>query len=63
VCPAFTFGPDDPTGAPANTLLERFIAGRLPFTLPIGFGCLDVRDFADGVIAPRSAAARASDIC
>jgi dihydroflavonol-4-reductase len=50
VCPAFTFGPDDPTGAPANTLLERFIAGRLPFTLPIGFGCLGVRDFADGVI-------------
>jgi dihydroflavonol-4-reductase len=50
VCPAFTFGPDDPTGAPANTLLARFIAGRLPFTLPIGFGCLDVRDFADGVI-------------
>jgi dihydroflavonol-4-reductase len=50
VCPAFTFGPDDPTGAPANTLLARFITGRLPFTLPIGFGCLDVRDFADGVI-------------
>jgi dihydroflavonol-4-reductase len=50
VCPAFTFGPDDPTGAPANKLLETLVKGRLKFTLPIGFSCLDVRDFADGMV-------------
>ena len=46
VCPAFTFGPDDPTGAPANKLLKAVISRKLRFTLPVGFGCLDVRDFA-----------------
>jgi dihydroflavonol-4-reductase len=50
VCPAFTFGPDDPVGAPANKLLKRLIGGKMPFTLPVGFGCLDVRDFANGTI-------------
>lgn len=50
VCPAFTFGPDDPVGAPANKLLRRVISGKIPFTLPVGFGCLDVRDFANGTI-------------
>jgi dihydroflavonol-4-reductase len=50
VCPSFTFGPDDPVGAPANGLLKRLAAGRLRFTLPVGFGCLDVRDFADGML-------------
>jgi dihydroflavonol-4-reductase len=51
VCPAFTFGPDDPVGAPANKLLQALISGRLRFTLPVGFGCLDVRDFALGMVA------------
>jgi len=50
VCPAFTFGPDDPTGAPANKLLQAIITRKLRFTLPVGFGCLDVRDFASGVL-------------
>jgi dihydroflavonol-4-reductase len=50
VCPAFTFGPDDPVGAPANKLLDALITGKLRFTLPVGFGCLDVRDFADGMV-------------
>jgi dihydroflavonol-4-reductase len=50
VCPAFTFGPDDPAGAPANALLESLIRGRLRFTLPVGFACTDVRDFADGMV-------------
>jgi dihydroflavonol-4-reductase len=50
VCPAFTFGPDDPVGAPANALVRRLLAGRLPFTLRVGFGCLDVRDFARGMV-------------
>jgi dihydroflavonol-4-reductase len=51
VCPSFTFGPDDPVGAPANKLLEALISKKLPFTLPVGFGCLDVRDFAAGMVA------------
>ena len=50
VCPAFTFGPDDPVGAPANKLVQSVISGKLRFTLPVGFGCLDVRDFASGVV-------------
>jgi dihydroflavonol-4-reductase len=50
VCPAFTFGPDDPTGAPANKILQSLLTRKLRFTLPIGFGCLDVRDFAQGAM-------------
>ncbi len=50
VCPSFTFGPDDPVGAPANKLLQALISGKLRFTLPVGFGCLDVRDFAQGMV-------------
>jgi dihydroflavonol-4-reductase len=50
VCPAFTMGPDDPVGAPANKLLKALACGKLHFTLPAGFGCLDVRDFADGMV-------------
>ena len=50
VCPAFTFGPDDPVGAPANKLLKALITGKLPVVLSVGFGCLDVRDFASGAI-------------
>jgi dihydroflavonol-4-reductase len=50
VCPAFTFGPDDPVGAPANKLVHSVIGKKLRFTLPIGFGALDVRDFASGVV-------------
>jgi dihydroflavonol-4-reductase len=50
VCPSFTFGPDDPVGAPANKLVQSVISGKLPFTLAVGFGCLDVRDFAAGVL-------------
>jgi dihydroflavonol-4-reductase len=50
VCPSFTFGPDDPVGAPANKLLQALVSGKLKFTLPVGFGCLDVRDFAQGMV-------------
>jgi dihydroflavonol-4-reductase len=50
VCPSFTFGPDDPVGAPANKLVNAIITRKLRFTLPVGFGCLDVRDFASGVV-------------
>ena len=50
VCPSFTFGPDDPTGAPANKLLQSIMTRKLRFTLPVGFGCLDVRDFAAGAV-------------
>jgi dihydroflavonol-4-reductase len=50
VCPSFTFGPDDPVGAPANKLLQALMAGKLPVKLKVAFGCLDVRDFADGMV-------------
>ena len=50
VCPAFTFGPDDPVGVPANKLVKALITRKMRFTLRVGFGCLDVRDFAAGVL-------------
>lgn len=50
VCPSFTLGPDDPIGAPANKLINALASGKLHFTLPAGFGCLDVRDFASGTV-------------
>jgi dihydroflavonol-4-reductase len=49
-CPSFTFGPDDPSGAPANKLLAKLMAGKVPAKLAVGFGCLDVRDFATGIV-------------
>src|SRR5687767_5728002 len=50
VCPSFTFGPDDPTGAPANTLLKRIALQKLLVRIEVGVGCLDVRDFASAVL-------------
>lgn len=50
VNPSFTMGPDDYAGAPANKLIKRLSEGRMPFSIPIGFGCLDVRDFAEGML-------------
>lgn len=50
VSPSFTMGPDDYVGAPANQLLRRIGAQRLPISIHIGFGVLDVRDFAEGMI-------------
>ena len=61
VAPAFTLGPDDPVGAPANKLVKAVINGKLPFLPPtVGFGCLDVRDFAAGALlaAERGASGR-----
>lgn len=50
VNPSLTMGPDDYVGAPANKLVQKMAAGSFPVTLPIGFGVLDVRDYADGVL-------------
>lgn len=50
VCPSFTLGPDDPVGAPANKLVGAVVSRKLRFTVPVGFGALDVRDFASGVL-------------
>ena len=50
VAPAFTLGPDDPVGAPANRLVRAVMSRKLPVTLTVGFGCLDVRDFATGAL-------------
>jgi dihydroflavonol-4-reductase len=51
VAPSFTLGPEDPVGAPANKLVKAVMNGKLPFVPPtVGFGCLDVRDFAIGAL-------------
>ena len=50
VNPSFTLGPEDFVGAPANKLVLKMSKGGFRFTAPIGFGVLDVRDYADGVL-------------
>lgn len=50
VNPSFTMGPEDYVGAPANKLLQAVSAEKLPIIFTVGFGCLDVRDFAEGMI-------------
>lgn len=50
VNPSFTMGPEDFVGAPANKLLQAVSAEKLPMTFTVGFGCLDVRDFAEGMV-------------
>ncbi|HRQ06259.1 MAG TPA: NAD-dependent epimerase/dehydratase family protein [Nitrosomonas halophila] len=58
VNPSFTLGPEDWIGAPANRLVLRMSKPGFRLTAPIGFGLLDVRDYADGVLraAERGAA-------
>jgi len=50
VNPSFTLGPDDWVGAPANKLIMRMAKPGFRLTAPIGFGMLDVRDYAEGVL-------------
>ncbi len=50
VNPSFTLGPDDWISAPANRLVMAMTKPGFRLTAPIGFGVLDVRDYADGVI-------------
>lgn len=50
VSPSFTLGPQDWIGAPANKLVMAMTKPGFRLTAPIGFGILDVRDYADGVI-------------
>lgn len=50
VNPSFTLGPEDWGGtAPANKLVMRMSKPGFRITAPIGFGVLDVRDYAEGV--------------
>ncbi|MDJ0608868.1 MAG: NAD-dependent epimerase/dehydratase family protein [Kiloniellales bacterium] len=50
VNPSFTMGPDDYVGAPANGLAVRMKSKWFRLNPPIGFGILDVRDYAAGVL-------------
>lgn len=50
VNPSFTMGPDDYAGAPANGLIDKMSKRWFCFTAPIGFGVLDVRDYAQGAL-------------
>jgi dihydroflavonol-4-reductase len=50
VNPSFTMGPEDYVGAPANALVMKMSRGGFRLTAPIGFGVLDVRDYAEGVL-------------
>jgi dihydroflavonol-4-reductase len=50
VNPSFTLGPEDWIGAPANKLIMKMSEPGFRFTAPIGFGLLDARDYADGVL-------------
>jgi dihydroflavonol-4-reductase len=48
--PSFTMGPDDYVKAPANSLVKNMAKRWFRFTAPIGFGILDVRDYAKGAL-------------
>lgn len=50
VCPSFTMGPEDYVGAPANGLVRKMAKPWFRVTAPVGFGVLDVRDYADGAL-------------
>lgn len=49
VNPSFTMGPGG-GAAPANDLVRRMAKSSFRITAPIGFGVVDVRDFAEGVL-------------
>ena len=51
VNPSFTLGPQDYIGAPANALASRMTSKWFRLNPPIGFGVLDVRDYAAGVLS------------
>jgi dihydroflavonol-4-reductase len=48
--PSFTLGPDDYVGAPANSLVKKMSKPGFRLRAPIGFGLLDVRDYAQGAL-------------
>ena len=48
--PSFTMGPEDYSGAPANQLAKLISQGKFKFGIPLGFGILDVRDYAAGAL-------------
>lgn len=48
--PSFTMGPEDYIGAPANQLAKLISQGKFKFDVPVGFGILDVRDYAAGAL-------------
>ena len=48
--PSFTMGPEDYVGAPANSLAKLIGQGKIKLNVPIGFGLLDVRDYAAGAL-------------
>ncbi|MDJ0568459.1 MAG: NAD-dependent epimerase/dehydratase family protein [Pleurocapsa sp. MO_192.B19] len=48
--PSFTMGPEDYIGAPANQLAKLISQGKFKFNIPVGFGILDVRDYAAGAL-------------
>ena len=50
VAPALTIGPEDFGPAPGGSLIKRVVTGRFVPTVDLGVGCVDVRDFADGVL-------------
>lgn len=50
IAPSFTMGPEDYLGAPANQLAKLISQGKFKFGIPVGFGILDVRDYAAGAL-------------
>ena len=50
IAPSFTMGPGDYIGAPANQLAKLISQEKFKFNAPVGFGILDVRDYAAGAL-------------
>lgn len=51
IAPALTIGPEDFGPAPGGSLIRRVVEGRFVPTVALGVGCVDVRDFADAMLA------------
>ena len=51
LCPTGIIGPWDYKGGLFTTMIKRFLAGRMPASIPGGFDFVDVRDAAGGVLS------------
>lgn len=50
LCPSAILGPNDPSGAPINQVIKKFLNHKLPALAKGGYNMVDVRDVASGVI-------------
>ncbi len=62
ICPTAIVGPFDPGKGLSTTMIERYIAGKIPASLPGGFDYVDVRDVAGAAMAAAAGMGRSGEI-